>query len=116
MLNVLPHASPTRRFSDLERQQASSKQSSSSSKRNGTPRGEPPRWRLWLRRTLRWGLGLAVVALAALGVAVGIAVQRMPSFEELKKPPAGQTIRSEEHTSELQSLMRSSYAVFCLKQ
>src|SRR3546814_6338477 len=24
-------------------------------------------------------------------------------------------IRSEEHTSELQSLMRSSYAVFCLK-
>src|SRR3546814_514745 len=26
----------------------------------------------------------------------------------------GQPIRSEEHTSELQSLMRSSYAVFCL--
>src|SRR3546814_9260191 len=26
-----------------------------------------------------------------------------------------QTARSEEHTSELQSLMRSSYAVFCLK-
>src|SRR3546814_6897714 len=25
-------------------------------------------------------------------------------------------LRSEEHTSELQSLMRSSYAVFCLKQ
>src|SRR3546814_2834619 len=25
------------------------------------------------------------------------------------------TIRSEEHTSELQSLMRTSYAVFCLK-
>src|SRR3546814_3265867 len=28
----------------------------------------------------------------------------------------GGTIRSEEHTSELQSLMRLSYAVFCLKQ
>src|SRR3546814_5750487 len=27
-----------------------------------------------------------------------------------------QTTRSEEHTSELQSLMRSSYAVFCLKK
>src|SRR3546814_6110181 len=27
-----------------------------------------------------------------------------------------QGLRSEEHTSELQSLMRSSYAVFCLKQ
>src|SRR3546814_6035853 len=26
------------------------------------------------------------------------------------------TIRSEEHTSELQSLMRRSYAVFCLKK
>src|SRR3546814_7716771 len=29
---------------------------------------------------------------------------------------AGQGDRSEEHTSELQSLMRSSYAVFCLKK
>src|SRR3546814_5859150 len=28
----------------------------------------------------------------------------------------GQKIRSEEHTSELQSLMRNSYAVFCLKK
>src|SRR3546814_8880177 len=27
-----------------------------------------------------------------------------------------QTFRSEEHTSELQSLMRKSYAVFCLKK
>src|SRR3546814_1027373 len=29
---------------------------------------------------------------------------------------AVEDIRSEEHTSELQSLMRISYAVFCLKQ
>src|SRR3546814_10572985 len=28
----------------------------------------------------------------------------------------GKTVRSEEHTSELQSLMRISYAVFCLKK
>src|SRR3546814_2645852 len=28
----------------------------------------------------------------------------------------GKEIRSEEHTSELQSLMRTSYAVFCLKK
>src|SRR3546814_5941133 len=27
----------------------------------------------------------------------------------------GEDVRSEEHTSELQSLMRNSYAVFCLK-
>src|SRR3546814_5767219 len=32
---------------------------------------------------------------------------------QLKGPPK---IRSEEHTSELQSLMRISYAVFCLKK
>src|SRR3546814_7309906 len=29
---------------------------------------------------------------------------------------AGDVVRSEEHTSELQSLMRISYAVFCLKK
>src|SRR3546814_7941435 len=29
---------------------------------------------------------------------------------------AGEVVRSEEHTSELQSLMRISYAVFCLKK
>src|SRR3546814_6502656 len=32
-----------------------------------------------------------------------------------RNSPLGQT-RSEEHTSELQSLMRISYAVFCLKK
>src|SRR3546814_7094673 len=34
------------------------------------------------------------------------------------RPPAGRmpASRSEEHTSELQSLMRISYAVFCLKK
>src|SRR3546814_6357293 len=31
-------------------------------------------------------------------------------------PPLGKSSRSEEHTSELQSLMRISYAVFCLKK
>src|SRR3546814_5800427 len=30
--------------------------------------------------------------------------------------PSGVTLRSEEHTSELQSLMRISYAVFCFKK
>src|SRR3546814_7281782 len=30
--------------------------------------------------------------------------------------PRACTVRSEEHTSELQSLMRISYAVFCLKK
>src|SRR3546814_4790326 len=41
-----------------------------------------------------------------------------PEIEE-RKPQVGEgrsRVRSEEHTSELQSLMRISYAVFCLKK
>src|SRR3546814_10812097 len=38
-----------------------------------------------------------------------------PRFE-LADRVAGKPVRSEEHTSELQSLMRISYAVFCLKK
>src|SRR3546814_7880048 len=45
--------------------------------------------------------GFAATTMRDLAAAVGI------------KAPA---IRSEEHTSELQSLMRISYAVFCLKK
>src|SRR3546814_2936705 len=36
----------------------------------------------------------------------------LPAVERLQ---IGDELRSEEHTSELQSLMRISYAVFCLK-
>src|SRR3546814_2629703 len=43
---------------------------------------------------------------------VGIDVRDDPNGP---KPPDGER-RSEEHTSELQSLMRISYAVFCLKK
>src|SRR3546814_7541823 len=39
-----------------------------------------------------------------------IAADRLPD------PKLNLAIRSEEHTSELQSLMRTSYAVFCLKK
>src|SRR3546814_1288526 len=35
---------------------------------------------------------------------------------EVDAHPSALTVRSEEHTSELQSLMRISYAVFCLKK
>src|SRR3546814_3903228 len=38
--------------------------------------------------------------------AIGIGLNEIPIFP----------VRSEEHTSELQSLMRISYAVFCLKK
>src|SRR3546814_5257623 len=36
--------------------------------------------------------------------------------DHLVPPAASKRLRSEEHTSELQSLMRISYAVFCLKK
>src|SRR3546814_1041781 len=40
-----------------------------------------------------------------------------PQKEKGPRPlPEATALRSEEHTSELQSLMRSSYAVFCLKK
>src|SRR3546814_10508559 len=47
------------------------------------------------------------------GVAVGVGVG---SGSTTGGTTAGGVPRSEEHTSELQSLMRISYAVFCLKK
>src|SRR3546814_8469888 len=47
------------------------------------------------------------------------AARRRRSFMARPSPVSGTSamaIRSEEHTSELQSLMRISYAVFCLKK
>src|SRR3546814_2360219 len=39
-----------------------------------------------------------------------------PVAGKVSKYPVGIQTRSEEHTSELQSLMRNSYAVYCLKK
>src|SRR3546814_7910185 len=39
-----------------------------------------------------------------------------PDTDPSTLPPLSAAMRSEEHTSELQSLMRISYAVFCLKK
>src|SRR3546814_3475795 len=46
---------------------------------------------------------------------VGCVIQRGKRIGQPMKALTKQ-YRSEEHTSELQSLMRSSYAVFCLKK
>src|SRR3546814_5492475 len=40
---------------------------------------------------------------------------RPPAWHRRPACPRSAAARSEEHTSELQSLMRTSYAVFCLK-
>src|SRR3546814_6252435 len=57
-----------------------------------------------LKAPISRGLGLRHFAARPLDLAVGV--------EDL----LGDDLRSEEHTSELQSLMRISYAVFCLKK
>src|SRR3546814_10049136 len=43
-------------------------------------------------------------------------VERRMVIEAIEPNWEGNQVRSEEHTSELQSLMRISYAVFCLKK
>src|SRR3546814_2856314 len=52
-------------------------------------------------------------AMALMGVALTIQGWVVRDVPEEDTPPL---VRSEEHTSELQSLMRISYAVFCLKK
>src|SRR3546814_8464128 len=65
---------------------------------------------------------LVVIKVAALTLFVVLAlpVMNMENFEPFAPLSFGgigaAAARSEEHTSELQSLMRISYAVFCLKK
>src|SRR3546814_9405899 len=63
-----------------------------------------------------WGLGIRRSALAPSSFPFlrPSRLLRIPNIEY--RIPATQKDRSEEHTSELQSLMRNSYAVFCLKK
>src|SRR3546814_8335538 len=55
----------------------------------------------------------AAAEMAVEGASVAVAVQECAKLAQIGADPIG---RSEEHTSELQSLMRISYAVFCLKK
>src|SRR3546814_10194082 len=61
-----------------------------------------PGWNLIYTSTYTQGGGIYVQQLA----------KNFSGYHQIK----GFLIRSEEHTSELQSLMRISYAVFCLKK
>src|SRR3546814_2896152 len=58
--------------------------------------------------------GFSKTALAAKLVESGIDYSHFKALGDPK--PGRDAMRSEEHTSELQSLMRISYAVFCLKK
>src|SRR3546814_3490162 len=102
--------------------------------RASSPKRKPPRrpWRRRLILALKILGVFAVLGVIALAVTVYTTRAQLPSFDQLKSSPNGQMVRvhaadgtvivslgpsyrSEEHTSELQSLMRISYAVFCLK-
>src|SRR3546814_2228484 len=70
------------------------------------------------KKSLAAGLPMATVLFPA-GM-VGLAVLPLMLFHQMQlmvcAAMARRYARSEEHTSELQSLMRISYAVFCLKK
>src|SRR3546814_6524192 len=62
---------------------------------------------LWIARLAQGDFGTSLILNQSVVSAV---VERLPITLSLA------LVRSEEHTSELQSLMRISYAVFCLKK
>src|SRR3546814_1521734 len=73
------------------------------------------------RRRSRGILVLALAVLVPLAVLLTLVPQRgtgdaVPAALVNLDMPVQESVRSEEHTSELQSLMRISYAVFCLKK
>src|SRR3546814_6110622 len=70
--------------------------------------------RLGNRALFTWGIALTTLSLLANGMTHDF--QWLTLFRFLAGLGAAGTFRSEEHTSELQSLMRISYAVFCLKK
>src|SRR3546814_9226361 len=76
---------------------------------------DPTLWSL-LARTLAVTAGVLALALG-IGLPMAVLVART---DVIRRGPAlilhAIPARSEEHTSELQSLMRTSYAVFCLKK
>src|SRR3546814_5646380 len=65
-------------------------------------------------RTHFWPLSRVVGALPITDMAA--LAKSLIELESLKERVTQESERSEEHTSELQSLMRISYAVFCLKK
>src|SRR3546814_5327731 len=62
----------------------------------------------------QYAANLRAYLLLLVGIKIGHCRSRFSAFRSWSNHGTGG--RSEEHTSELQSLMRISYAVFCLKK
>src|SRR3546814_1778440 len=123
-LHVLTHSSPTRRSSDLQRDRADALLAGGADGIDQAVEAEPVDAR-------HRGDRLPAVAVVhedrpdqvvsaqpvlrdQAANPAGAAVAPQPNLREGAE--AALPLRSEEHTSELQSLMRTSYAVFCLKK
>src|SRR3546814_6083630 len=63
-----------------------------------------------------WVRYKSLVGASLLAMRLAQSVFMSPDPPLSRASPLPQWVRSEEHTSELQSLMRISYAVFCLKK
>src|SRR3546814_3292134 len=68
-----------------------------------------------LARVITDGLGALAIALGIMLESLGMLSAIVQRAGEGEMERGAVADRSEEHTSELQSLMRISYAVFCLK-
>src|SRR3546814_2280433 len=78
-------------------------------------KGRIPKWNAALPETIR-SAAQSAIALPASFSAAPVASAAASAPFETALPALSIAVRSEEHTSELQSLMRISYAVFCLKK
>src|SRR3546814_5992856 len=59
---------------------------------------------------------MSINAVKGVEIGSGFAAARLTGEQNADEMRPGPDGRSEEHTSELQSLIRNSYAVFCLKK
>src|SRR3546814_5077197 len=69
-----------------------------------------------LARVTRGGMATGCDPARLVEAICAAVVEQQHDLSALVSRCSGRTLRSEEHTSELQSLMRISYAVFCLKK
>src|SRR3546814_8787938 len=77
-------------------------------------RGQAAEWTHRFQEARQWPI---MQALRALGATARPVLYRDEAVREIRDELLScDAVRSEEHTSELQSLMRNSYAVFCLKK
>src|SRR3546814_4539730 len=112
-LHVLTHSFPTRRSSDLRRETMPPRRASCRVRHRGHGGSRPPEGRVMFSPS---DCG-ARDCLRDRPVHPQHSARRAPPTDRAAPPAAGGAARrSEEHTSELQSLMRISYAVFCLKK